>query len=300
MHRRGYRAVNTAALVTVAALLAATAACSTSNDTQQIAATKNPQNTVVPSTSIVVGTVPTTTTIPELELSSVPATQDTLSALLSQFAIDPALLSQISALAGGTPDLASIAQLLGIDLSAIENLGLTAQQIMSLGDTVVASPDVLQHQLAKATSGLAIDPAMLVGLLTSSLDMDTLAQGAIGALIQAITKSLGEVSLEITPQLTIQLSELFEQIDPEGLGMFASDPANASLMALITSAVISANPLLAEQLLNNPLLDPALKGLLVQLQDLSTSLSDAAKVALFIAINELFPGLIPQSAIPGA
>lgn len=300
MHPGGRRAVNTAALVTVVAMMSATVACSTSRDTRQISATKNQANTVVPSTSIVEGTIPTTTTLQKVELSSVPATQDTLSALLSQFAIDPTLVSQIAALTSGTPDVASIAKLLGIDLGAIQNLGLTPDQIMSLGATVTGSPDMLKDQLSKFTAGGAIDPAMIVGLLTSSLDMNTLAQGAIGSLIQAITKSLGEIRFEITPEVTVQLSELFKELDPNGLGHFAAEPANASLLALITSAVISANPLLAEQLLTNPLLDPALKDLLVQLQQLSTSLSDAAKIALFLAINQLFPGLIPQSAIPGA
>ncbi|HTN99424.1 MAG TPA: hypothetical protein VL068_02015 [Microthrixaceae bacterium] len=295
--------VSTVAVIGVSALMTTTTvACSNSRDTQQIAATANPKNTVAPNTSIVVGEVPSTTTIPALDLSAASSptdTQDTLTALLSQFAIDPSLLNQIAALNNGAPDLASIAGLLNIDLSALEGLGLSVEQLQSLGQTAAVSPDLIKDQLFQGGAGAALDPAMLIGLLTSSLDMNSLAQGAIGALISALTQALGEIRIEVTPQLTFQLGEFFDALDPEGMGQISVDPSNASLLAIITSAIISANPLLTEQLLSNPLLDPALKDLLVDLGSLSASLSDAATAALAAALSQLFPGLFPPGAIPG-
>lgn len=299
MRQRGRGAIVTAAVVAITALMATTAACSTSRDTQQIGATANPKNKISPSTSIVVGSVPTTSTIPKLDPNSVPAAEDTLTALLSQFAIDPALLSQISALANGTPDLDSVARLLGIDLGAIQDLGLTVEQVMSLGETAMASPNLVKDQLVQAGTGGAVDPAVLVGLLGSSLDLNTLAQGTVGSLVQALTQALGEMRLEITPGLSDQLNQLFQAIDPEGLGKISTDPANSSLLALIASAVLTANPTLTQELVSNPLLDPTLKSLLGQLQSLGGSLSDAAMAALVMAISQLVPGLIPPGAIPG-
>lgn len=299
MTRRG-RVVHGAAMMTVVAIIGTTGACSTSRDTEQVAATDYPKNTVVPSTSVVVGSVPTTTSVPGLELTSVSTTQDTLTSLLGQFASNPSLVNQIAGLAsGGAPDLAAIAQLVGIDPSAIAGLGLTVEQISSLGQTVSGSPDLIKSQLAAIAPGIGLDPSVLIGLLTSSLDMDSLANGAIGALVQVLLRAVTGIKIEVTPQLTIQLSELMDNLDPDGLGNFAADPSNASLLALITSAVISANPLLTTQLLANPLLDPSLKDLLVQLQALSTNLSDVAKAALLLAISKVFPGLIPEGSIPG-
>ena len=69
--------------------------------------------------------------------------------------------------------------------------------------------------------------------------------------------------------------------------------APSFVLALLFSAVINSNPLLAQQLLDNPNLDPALRPILEQLAALGESLGSAASAALIDAINKLFPGLIP-------
>ena len=55
--------------------------------------------------------------------------------------------------------------------------------------------------------------------------------------------------------------------------------------------ILSANPLLTEQLLDNPLLDPKLKNLLSDLGELNASLGETASSAILAALQAIFPGL---------
>ena len=270
-------------------------ACSQVADTTQLSADDVQTNTVVPTTAMSIGQLPSSTTTSTTVPTATPVLAptgltSTLSALVGRFAADPTLAGQLAGL-----DLAGLAGLVNIDLGSIAGLGLTVPQIQQIAGTVAANPAALLGQLQVGE----LDPNALLAILAGSLDLTTLATGATAGLIAALLEAISDVKISVSPELTIELSELLKDIDPDGLGEFAATPTNASLLALITSAVISSNPLLTQQLLENPLLDPALQALLVQLQSLGASLGDAAKIALLQALNELIPGGLPGGLPPG-
>jgi len=267
-------------------------ACSNIADTTQLSAEDLPENTAVPTTAMQTAQLPTTTTTSAPLQAAVATPTDltsTLGLLVGQLAANPALVGQLSTL-----DLGGLAALAGIDLGSLQQLGLSLPDIQRLGLTVLSSTPGLQSNLATGS----VDAATLVGLLSGSVDLNSIADGAVGALVQALIGSITGLRVVVSPKLTIQLSDLLEEIDPNGLGPAAANPEYASLLALLTSAIINANPLLTEQLLASPLLDPDLGVLLVQLQALSASLGDAAQTALLQALNGLFPGLLPSLGIP--
>lgn len=290
MERRGRILGACAVLVTLAF---AASACSRVADTTTLSADEQSNNNAVPTTAMLRAELPsttTTTTIPAT-LNAAAATpaglNATLSSIVGQFAANPAILQQLNGL-----DLAGLAGLLNLDLGSVQQLGLSIPDLQNLAVTVAASPADLIANLVGGTTG-EIDPATLIGLLAGSLDLNAIAGTAAGALVQALIASISNLSVTISPELTVQLSDLLENIDPDGLGQFAATPANAALLALLTSAIINSNPLLTQQLLDSPILDPLLQGLLVQLQSLGASLGDAATVALLQALNDLIPGGIP-------
>ena len=264
------------------------ASCSDVTDTTTVAADKVPSNTALPTTTMVIGSLPTTTTTvrPPVSVPSAAAsdTTGTLAALVGQLAANPNLIPELPTL-----DAAGIAELLGIDLDAIAQLGLTISQIASIGQSVLAAPPVVQADLTSGT----VDPTVLLGLLAGSVDVNALAQGAIAQVVQGLVESIGGQAVTISDQLASQLAAVLGNLDPEGAGQTAADPQNAQLMALLTSAFLSVNPLLTEQLLANPALDPQLHDLLVQLAAVGASLDDAAVAALILAVGQLFPGAVP-------
>jgi hypothetical protein len=282
----------------VAVTLAVTAsACSRSSDTTSLSADDDIEESTTSTTSAIRTQQTTTTAVPVAPVVNtvVPRSMDltsTLGALVNQFAVDPSLLGQLNGL-----DLAGLAGLLNVDLASIEQLGLAIPDIAQIGQAVVASPPDL---LAGIVGGGQIDPSALIGLLAGSIDLEALTTGAIGTLVSALLASIADFKVVISPELTVELSEILKNIDPEGLGSFAATPANAALLALITSAIIGSNPLLTEQLLDNPLLDPGLRGLLVDLQALGATLGDTATIALLQALDNLIPGGIPGWTPPGA
>jgi hypothetical protein len=206
-----------------------------------------------------------------------------LAAILGQISANPQILTNVSTL-----DTAGLAQLFNLDLGSLQQLGLTGPQIQQLGQAALASPQSVQTAISAGT----IDPAALLGLLLGSVDINSLATGAVGALVQGLLASIADLRLVISPELTVDLQELFDQIDPNGIPILAN-PDNAGILALLFSTVITSNPLLAQQLLDNPNLDPALRPILEQLAALGDSLGTAASAALIDAINKLFPGLLP-------
>ena len=267
-------------------------ACSKVADTTQLSTDEVPENTAVPTTAMQTAQLPTTTTtVATLQNAGAAPTDltSTLGLLVGQFASDPALVGQLDGL-----DLAALAGLVGLDLGSLQQLGLGVPDIQQLGLAVLSSsPDLLASLL-----GGPIDTETLIGLLTGSLDLNEIADGAVGALVQALLGSITGLRIVVSPELTIELSDLLDELDPDGLGPVAANPEYASLLALLTSAIINANPLLTQQLLDSPLLDPNLAVLLVQLQNLSASLGDAAQTALLQALNQLFPGLLQSLGIP--
>ena len=279
-----------------AALLAialAASACSRSVDTTQVSSQDAPSSAAVPtSTMLRAAAVTTTTTVAVAGQASNASTAApgslpaTLAAIVAQVSANPELLKQVSTL-----DPTGLAQLFNLDLGSLQQLGLTGPQIEQLGQAVLASPQSVQDSISTGS----IDPAALLGLLLGSLDVNSLATGAVGAVVQALLASIADLRVVISPELTVDLNELFNQIDPGNVTPIFANPDNAGLLALIFSAVINSNPLLAQQLIDNPNLDPALRPILEQLSALGASLGSAASAALLEAINKLFPGLIPAT-----
>jgi hypothetical protein len=267
-------------------------ACSRSADTTAVDAVDLPSGQAAPTSTIMRsdpsddGADAPATSAPSSQLASA-GTDPTavLTQLLGQFAADPALLAQLSQL-----DAVGIANLLGIDLSAIQDLGLTPVQLTQLAQGVAVSAPSVQQQLVTG----APDPAVLLGLLAGSLDLESLTDGTIATIVQGLLAAVTGLRIVVSPELTVDLGELLADLDPEGLGPLAANPANAALLALITSAWIGSNPLLAQQLLANPQLDPALRTLLQQLQELSGSIGDTARTALLEALYALIPALDPN------
>ena len=285
MQRRHLSAI---AMVLVAAVTAG--ACATSADTTSVDAVEVDDEAGVSTSTIVrkdLGADASTTTVLR---SSPPANTPVdptgvLTSLLGRFAGDPALVARLADL-----DAVGIANLLGVDLSAIQQLGLNPAQLAALGQGVLDSTSGVQAELLSG----APDPAVLLGLLAGSLDPQSLTDGTIATTVQGLLASITGLPIPVSPELTGDLGELLGDIDPEGLGSLAANPANASLLALLTSAWIGSNPLLAAQLLANPLVDPSLRSLLQQLQELSSSIGDTAREALLTALYELIPALAPS------
>ena len=268
----------------------AASACSRSADTMQVSAQDVSGDAALPTSTMLRAPAVTTTAVPAASGSASNASaaalgsaQATLAAILGQISANPQILTNVSTL-----DPAGLAQLFNVDLVSLQQLGLTGPQIQQLGQAALSSPESVQTAISTGT----IDPAALLGLLLGSVDINSLATGAVGALVQGLLASIADLRLVISPELTVDLQELFDQIDPNGVPILAN-PDNAGLLALLFSAVINSNPLLAQQLLDNPNLDPALRPILEQLAALGESLGSAASAALIDAINKLFPGLIP-------
>jgi hypothetical protein len=280
--------------VVLVALTLVASGCSRSVDTTQVSTQDAPKNAALPTSTMLRAEAVTTTTVAlatpsqaSNDLTAAPGSlPETLAAIVSQVSANPALLQQVSTL-----DPAGLAQLFNLDLSSVQQLGLTGPQIEQLGQAVLVSPQPVKDAIASGS----IDPAALLGLLLGSVDVDALATGAVGAVVQALLASIADLRVVISPELTVDLNDLFDQIDPDNVTPIFANPDNAGLLALIFSAVINSNPLLAQQLIDNPDLDPALRPILEQLAALGASLGSAASAALLEAINNLFPGLIPPA-----
>ena len=244
------------------AVAVAGAACAETRGTTRVDASETPRNELAPTTSIVRDELPTTTTTAPTTApvsAGVGGIDAALAQLVAGFAADPALVGLLAQLEGsptGEPvDPAIIAGVLGIDLGAIQQLGLSLPELTQVGAAVAAQPPAQRQQLAAAP----IDPAVLVALLAGSGDPAELGSGAIGALINGLLGSLSDLRLTVSPDLTVDLGELLGELDPDGLGPVVADEANAAVFALLLSAFIGANPVLTQQLLENPLLEPGLQ-----------------------------------------
>lgn len=286
MHRRPLSVI---AAVTALSLTAG--ACSQAENTTAVEGTSEVESVAAPTSTIVRATTPADEPTERSGSGSTGtsggSSTDPTAALISlvgQVASDPALASQL-----GQLDAVGIAGLLGIDLSQLSQLGLSPDQIAALAESVVAGGADLQDEL----TGAAPDPAVLLGLLVGSLDVNSLADGTISTLVQGLLTAITGTRIVVSPELVVDLGELLGDIDPETIGPLVADPSNASLLALLTSAWLGSNPLLTRQLLANPALDPALRGVLEQLADLSSSLGDTARSALLEALYQLFPNLDP-------
>ncbi len=272
----------------------AASACSRTADTSQISTQNLPNNAALP-TSTMLQAAAVTSSVPSVSpgLASAPnnaapvtGPPGTFATILSQISANPQLLSQISTL-----DNTALAGLFSLNPASLQQLGLSGTQIGQVGQAVLSSPQAVRDSLATGS----IDPATLIGLLLKSVDLNGLATGAVGSLVQGLLSSIGGLKFVISPEVTVNLQELLDQFDSAGLTPILANPGNAGILALLFSAVINSNPLLNEQLLNNPDLNPALRPILEQLANLGDSLGAAAQAALLEAIKTLFPGLIPSA-----
>ncbi len=276
------------ALAAATALAVLAGACSTSADTTAVDVESVDSDLAAPTSTIVrtePSTTVTTTTVVRAATAAT-ATDPTavLTSLLAQVAADPALLAQL-----GQLDAVGIANLTGIDLGALQQLGLTPDQLTSLAQGVVASAPDVQADLA---SGVP-DPAVLLGLLAGSLDAASLADGTIATIVQALIAAISGTRIVVSPEVSFDLGELLGDLDPEQLGPIVANPSNASLLALLTSVWLGSNPLFTQQLLANPALDPSLRELLTELQKVSDSIGETARTALLEALYALIPALDP-------
>jgi hypothetical protein len=270
----------------------ASTACSRSADTTAVDAVEPARDPSAPTSSIVRSELPTTTTAPSGASSAFAGgglggadLTGTLTGVLGQFVANPGLVDQLGGL-----DAIGVANLLGLDLSVLQQLDLSPAQIEQLARAALSSEAPVQQQLLSGS----IDPAVLLGLLGNGLDLNTLTSGAVSTIVQGLLGSIGGLSLVVSPELSVNLGELLGELDLEGLEPLAVNPANASIIALVTSAWLGSNPLLAQQLLSSPLLDPVLKELLQQLSELSESIGETARQALLEALYELIPALDPD------
>lgn len=280
--------------VVVLVVASGASACSRTADTTQVSTQSAPDSDALP-TSTMMQAAPVTTTIQPTAPASVSTASnaallagapETFASILSQISANPQLLAQVSTL-----DTAGLAALFSLSPATFQQLGLSGVQIEQIGQAVLSSPQSVRDSLAIGS----IDPAALIGLLLKSVDLNSLAAGAVGALVQALLGSISDLKFVISPEVTVNLNELLDQIDPDGIAPIIASPGNAGILALIFSAVINSNPLLNEQLLANPNLDPALRPILEQLGNLGASLGSVAQAALLDAINNLFPGLLPTA-----
>lgn len=287
-HRRGgiaTRWLRGTAVVLAVGLTAG--ACASHADTTQVAPVEPLADAKVPTTSIVRSRATTSTVAPAGAAAVDPGADPTsqLTAVLAQVAGSPELVAQL-----GQLDTEGAAALLGVDAGVLAGLGLGPLQIQQLAAGVLAAPPGVQSQLVGGT----IDPQALLALLTGSLDPGDLAGGALSGILAGLLSSLG--GLDLSPELVINLGDLLEELDLGAIDPIAATPANAALLALITSAWLGSNPLLAEQLLGSPQLDPILKELLQQLALISDTLGQTARDALLELIYGLLPGLRPPAA----
>lgn len=271
----------------VSVLGVAAAACSQSYDTTEVRASED-SSASASTTSIVRSQLPTTTVVPVRTRAATDADlTSAFGSLIGLLAADPALAEL---LAGGL-ELPDLARLAGIDLGQLELLALSPEQLQQLAIGVLGQPGDVLGQLARGAGGGPIDPAALLALLGGSVDIDGLSSGAVNAIVAALVAAIGD--LRINPQLTLQLGELLDGLDPAQWGPINADPANAAFLALLLSAFIGANPVLADQLLQNEMLEPGLREMLTQLRQINATLSDAARAALLETLRQLFPGLVP-------
>jgi hypothetical protein len=274
----------------VAAIAVTAGACATSADTTAVDAGVGskrqaaPTSTIVRTDAAVQDETTTTGAAPSAAAGTATDPTAVLTSLLSQVAADPTLVAQLASL-----DAVGISNLLGIDLGAFQQLGLTPDQITAVAQGVLAStPSVRQDLLSGAP-----DPAVLLGLLAGSLDLQSLTDGTIATLVQSLISAVTGTRIVVSPELTLDLGKLLGDLDPDKLGPIVANPSNASLLALLTSVWLGSNPLFTRQLLANPQLDPALRSLLTQLETLSDSIGDTAREALLAALYALIPALDP-------
>ena len=285
MQRRAVSAIASALVVVSIA-----SGCTQTADTTTVDVVDLPEGQAAPTSTIMEAERTTTTTAPPRPRPAGVATDPTaaLTQILIQLASDPAVAAQLAQLQ--QLDAAGIAQLLGIDLSALQGLGLTPEQLAQLAQGVTVSPPPVQQDLVGGNP----DAAVLLGLLAGSLDLESLANGTLATIVSDLLATTTGAAVDVDPRLSADLGQLLAAVDPEGLGPLAANPANAELIALLTSVWIGADPQLAQQLESNPVLAGPVGDLLDQLQQLNDSLSPAARAALLAALSQLAPNLTPR------
>lgn len=300
---------NVVAVAVLTAMAGGLVGCSQSYDTTSVEASGGADRQAAPTTAVIMETIPPST-VPQLQpLATAPSDlQSTLTQLVSGFAENPDLVNAVNALNDG--DMASIASMFDIDLGALSSLGLSVGDIGSLGNSVMASlaesvGDVgdsgLLTLLGELNSGsgaaaeASLDPMTLVGLLAKSVNVDIdvtrIAQSAIPQVIGALLSAVQGAQLIVTPEFVIQLDGVLHNIDPNGFNNFQVTIDNAPFIALVTSVILANNPVLQQGITENPFLDPELRSLLKQLEQLNAQLGSNTSASIYETLFKLlFPG----------
>lgn len=267
------------AILVVGALTAVS--CSKTADTTAVESTPARTRHVAPTTTIVMAATTTTTSAPPTTAATVPADRTgALSAVVAAIAADPSVAAQLAQL-----DQARIASTLSVDPALLQLLQLSPAQLSQLAQGIAAG-----QAAARAAES---DPAALLALLMRSMDAESLLNGTIATIVQSLLAAISGTDIVVSPEITVDMGEVLGDLDPDGMGPIVANPSNASLLALLTSAWLSENPLFAEQFLADPALDPGLRSLLVNLQSLTATIGETAQTALIDALRKLFPALPP-------
>lgn len=278
-------------------------ACSESSDFAQVDKAAYERNVAMPTTSIVVSTLPpSTTTTSQPDAGSPPATADAaLMSIVGQFAADPGIIAAVGQL--DALDAASLAPLLGLDPRTFEQLGLSLGQVQGLAALVAGSG--LAGIAGSAAGAGASDAAPLRELVALATDLDARAIAAVNGLSrEVVTGVVGAVSDamdRVNPAVLALLAALLDHLDPTGLGALASsDQSTTSLLAVFAGAALRVNPALTPELHTRAAGDADLTLLVEQIDALGQTLDPREAGALAAVGSQMTPdGLAAMSQLVG-
>ena len=137
--------------------------------------------------------------------------------------------------------------------------GLTPDQITAVAQGVLASTPAVRQDLLSG----APDPAVLLGLLAGSLDLQSLTDGTIATLVQGLISAITGTRIVVSPELTLDLGKLLGDLATDKLGPIVANPSDTSFVGAADQRVAGVQPAVhTSSRLANPQLDPALRSLL--------------------------------------
>jgi hypothetical protein len=280
------------------ALLVATSllgsACSTSEDFEQVDAIDYERNVAMPTTTIVVGTLPSTappTTTDQLPGSPVPAgAEGPLAALVGQLVANPDLIGAIGQL--NDPNPAVLAGLLGLDPSIIAQLGMTLAEIQGLAAVVAGiDPESLARAFGEGL-GRSIDTSAVNELARVASRVDGTAIAAVDGLtrqvVGALATAVSQATRRADPAILAVLTALLDRLVP-ALGALATNPTNAAVLAVFGGATLRANPGASTQVATQFAGDPEMSMVISHLDELGRTLDPAQANALAAIAPRMTP-----------
>lgn len=191
--------------------------------------------------------------------------------LLNALAENPALLDDLENL---TPD--QLEELTGLESEELGTLGITPATVGALGgviDQIGSENDSGDEELSPETVSLLA--AGGGALLTSTGGLTAAAAAVLSDLnIDPATFAvLIATALTVPAEVTSQLGELLQIVDPNGLGQFSGDTAALSVIAVLVGAILGRDPVALGQLVNAGDINPRFRGLIAWVANLATTLS---------------------------